>query len=401
MSIVVEKGDSFVGVSGQHCRFCQNKDPELFYRYFDYAVGKEVTYCRACIQMTRSTTESWYGLKECEITSEVLNCSLDFELTVQQQSASNIITEAVRLYHSKLLHAVTGAGKTEMILQGIIEARKSGRAVAIVSPRVDVVKEVALRMTSYFDTKIDVLYAGEQIMYNSQFVICTVHQLMKYRNHFGLIIVDEVDAFPIPMDRRLMEVIRQSACKQHTAIYLTATPSKKLLKQFRAQDIITLPKRYHNRPLPVPVYRFLPRKSILKGGLSAALGKRKTGTVLLVFFNDIHLMQQAAECYQLFRPLTVYAGDEDRHDKVMRIRSGSHPVIFTTTILERGFTMDKLDVWVIDSGTFTAECLIQMAGRVDRKKVPYKGEVIYFHEGVTRSMMKAVKEIKRMNRLAR
>lgn len=38
-----------------------------------------------------------------------------------------------------LLYAVTGAGKTEMMFQGIQYARRQGDNIAIVSPRVDVV----------------------------------------------------------------------------------------------------------------------------------------------------------------------------------------------------------------------------------------------------------------------
>jgi late competence protein required for DNA uptake (superfamily II DNA/RNA helicase) len=44
---------------------------------------------------------------------------------------------------------VTGAGKTEMMFQGIQYARRQGDNIAIVSPRVDVVVEISKRINAY------------------------------------------------------------------------------------------------------------------------------------------------------------------------------------------------------------------------------------------------------------
>lgn len=52
--------------------------------------------------------------------------------------------------HPLLLYAVTGAGKTEMMYEGIRVARQLGFNVAIVSPRVDVVVEISLRIKERF-----------------------------------------------------------------------------------------------------------------------------------------------------------------------------------------------------------------------------------------------------------
>ncbi|WP_165981044.1 DEAD/DEAH box helicase family protein [Macrococcus lamae] len=384
---------------GFKCTICQNENQQLFHTYYSHHFKQEITYCRNCIMMTWSTTETYYQLTEIPSLPENLECHLDFELTEQQQYASEMIDEAVKTGGKRLLHAVTGAGKTEMILKGIQSARSIGMNVALVSPRVDVVKELYLRMTSYFTADIDVLYEGHPLTYNSTFVICTVQQLYRYFHHFSLIVVDEVDAFPLPMDDRLMSCIHRAATPVSTIIYLTATPPKRLIQQFNPHDIITLPARYHGRPLPVPSFKYLSIKTVLKGGLSARLQQRTKGTLLL-FFNNIREMETAGEVYKNFNPVTVYADDALRHEKVDQIRAGHHLIVFTTSILERGFTKAGLDVWVIDAGSFTSECLIQMAGRVDRKRDPYKGEVVFFHNGVSSSMQKAVKEIQRMNHAA-
>ncbi|WP_338092498.1 DEAD/DEAH box helicase family protein [Staphylococcus pseudoxylosus] len=86
---------------------------------------------------------------------------LQFDLSEQQNYASNEILAAIKAFRSKILYAVTGAGKTEMIFEAIQYARSQGYNVAIVSPRVDVVIEVSMRIAKAFQQEaIDVLYQG-------------------------------------------------------------------------------------------------------------------------------------------------------------------------------------------------------------------------------------------------
>lgn len=395
--LLIESDEGIKGVLNGKCTFCLNEQPDLFGRYYSSTFEQNIIYCRHCVGMTYSTDATYYKMQNIEQFTEQIEPKLSFQLSEQQQYASEMIIEAVKHKAHRLLYAVTGAGKTEMILQAISYVRSQGGNVALVSPRVDVVKELALRMNHYFDTAIDVLYAGETRKYDSHFVICTVHQLFRYRDHFNLIVVDEVDAFPLPFDERLLKVIDAALTTSGSKILLTATPPKLLLKQFKKDEIIILPARYHRRPLPVPTYKFMRTKQVIRGKLKHRLEQRKEHTYLLVFFNDIQVMKQAAEQYAAFNLVVVYAEDVHRHEKVEAIRDGKYNVIFTTTILERGFTMACLDVWVVDAGSFDSAALIQMAGRVDRKKEQYDGEVIYFHEGITQQMLTAVNNIKKMN----
>ncbi|MEJ7445719.1 helicase-related protein, partial [Staphylococcus hominis] len=80
----------------------------------------------------------------------------------------------------------------------------------------------------------------------------------------------------------------------------------------------------------------------------------------LVFFNHIDCMIKAFKTYQAQIPNLIYihSEDEQRFEKVQSLRAGNHVVVFTTTILERGFTMEKLDVVVIDADQFSKEALI-------------------------------------------
>ena len=106
----------------------------------------------------------------------------------------------------------------------------------------------------------------------------------------------------------------------------------------------------------------------------------------LVFFNNIEKMIKISEYYKKIFSDLICISSEDalRFEKVKALREGKHRIVFTTTILERGFTMAQLDV---------------IAGRVGRKQEAPTGMVLFLHEGVSISMLMAKKDITRMNKL--
>lgn len=77
--------------------------------------------------------------------------------------------------------------------------------------------------------------------------------------------------------------------------------------------------------------------------------------------------------------------------------------LITTTILERGVTFKNIDVLVIGANDpiYTESALVQIAGRVGRSPDYPTGEVIYYHDGLTRDIKRAIKQIQRMNRIAK
>ena len=103
---------------------------------------------------------------------------------------------------------------------------------------------------------IDVLHQSSKQQYNGHFVIYTIHQLYRFKNHFEVIFVDEIDAFPLPMDHHLQNAIKQAAKPLSTLIYMTATPPRHLLRQIPKHRIIQLPARFHRHPLPVPKFKY-------------------------------------------------------------------------------------------------------------------------------------------------
>lgn len=91
-----------------------------------------------------------------------------------------------------------------MMFEGVRIARQMGHNIAIVSPRVDVIIEISHRIKDAFiDERIDVLHQSSRQQYNGHFVIATIHQLLRFKQHFDTVFVDEVDAFPLSMDPQL------------------------------------------------------------------------------------------------------------------------------------------------------------------------------------------------------
>ncbi|WP_251519130.1 DEAD/DEAH box helicase family protein [Staphylococcus sp. HKU1] len=387
------------------CVQCNNQNQQLFYQYYSRIQKQHIVYCRHCINLGRMDNVSDIIITKSHQQPSLAHYQLDFELTEQQQFASNHILKALKHYQPLLLYAVTGAGKTEMIFESIQYARRRGDNVAIVSPRVDVVIEVAKRVKEAFKKEnIDVLYQGQSQQYDGHFIISTVHQLYRYKAHFDFIVVDEVDAFPLSMDENLMQNITSASKPQHCHVYMTATPPRSLVQQMTESHIVRLPARYHGYPLPEPRFKYFkvnynkPQRTLTNYFNIQIHQQRFT----LVFFNHIDSMLKMYKVYktQIQHLDYVYSEDPLRFDKVAAFREGTIQILFTTTILERGFTKACLDVLVLNSHTFTSSALVQIAGRVGRKIDAPTGSVMFLHEGITLKMMKAKREIVKMNRLA-
>lgn len=134
------------GVKNNQCLRCGNGDKDLFYTYYSSYENTDITYCLHCIALGRS--DSLNPLYGCETLrkSENIDYRLEFELNDIQKQASARLLDAIKNKHNLMLYAVTGAGKTEITFEGIKYARQNGLNVAFISPRIDVVKEVYLRL---------------------------------------------------------------------------------------------------------------------------------------------------------------------------------------------------------------------------------------------------------------
>ena len=97
------------------------------------------------------------------------------------------------------------------------------------------------------------------------------------------------------------------------------------------------------------------------------------------------------------------AEDPERKAKVSAMREKKFQWLMSSTILERGITFPNIDVLVIgaEDGIFTESALVQIAGRCGRAAAYPTGEVLFYHDGKTIAMKRAIKQIQRMNQLAK
>lgn len=386
------------------CHRCLNNDRTLFYEFHSPLHQKKVKYCLNCIGIGRSDSVTPLIAAESAARKEDCEYKLHFELTEIQKEASGKVVEAVRGKENLLLHAVTGAGKTEIIFEGIKYARANGLNVAVVSPRIDVVKELYLRLSDAFkNVRIDLMFAGVKVKFEHHFTVCTVHQLYNFTEHFDCIIVDEFDAFPLAGDTRLQGAVHKALTSRGNIIIMTATPTRKMLK-LAGGNVFQIARRYHGHDLAIPEIHYANvRKAMEKRRLDAKLKElleavMMNGRKVLVFFPDIKMMHQVYQLMDGFCDAeAVYSGDDERYAKVQRMREGDIRILLTTTILERGVTFRDLDVIVVHTEYFPADTLIQICGRVGRKPQDPTGNVHFLTLYNTHHIQAAVRKIKAFN----
>lgn len=395
------------------CNRCHNTDPHLFTQFDCSKCQQQCVYCRHCIKMGRvsSCTQLmiWTGPKAIKINKHSLKWAGQY--TELQQQAANETLASVKAKRSHLIHAVCGAGKTELLFPSVYDALKRGLRVCIATPRTDVVLELYPRFQQAFpETTIHALYGGAPYQNGyAQLVIATTHQLYRFEKAFDVIIVDEADAFPYTFDETLQRAVEKAKKEKAPLVFVTATPSAALRHTFQQESYSFIPKRYHNHPLPVPQVRSLwgYEKCFKRGKIPKRLKKWVEERLhqkdpFLLFFPTIDLMKRATPLVQELNEdiLAVHAADPERKEKVLKLRNKEVPGLLTTTILERGITISKVQVAVIgaESLIFTANALIQIAGRVGRDVQFPDGEVLFFHHGITAEMDEACAKIQFYNK---
>jgi late competence protein required for DNA uptake (superfamily II DNA/RNA helicase) len=99
----------------------------------------------------------------------------------------------------------------------------------------------------------------------------------------------------------------------------------------------------------------------------------------------------------------THSQDTERGEKVVDFRQTRIDILVTTTILERGITVAKTDVFVLDADAalFDEASLVQMAGRAGRSKDDPYGKVYFAGYHKTKAEVIAIKQIKSMNAIAK
>lgn len=402
-SMVEEKGRLYCQRCGSFVNKIKNKLPVGAY------------YCRECIIMKRVRSDQplYYYPQEAFPKQDVLKWQ--GELTSFQEQVSQGLLEAVETKQATLVHAVTGAGKTEMIYQVVAQVIDAGGSVCLASPRIDVCLELYKRLQQDFACDISLLHGDSEPYFRTPLVVATTHQLLKFYRAFDLLIVDEVDAFPYVDNPVLYHAVDQCVKEEGMRIFLTATSTDELDKKVRRGDLkrLSLPRRFHGNPLIVPKPIWLSgfqqdlEKQVLPIKLKHYITEqRKTGYPLLIFVPEIEKGQLFREVLSQAFPEEkigfVASTTEDRLEQVQAFRDGELGILISTTILERGVTFPKVDVYVLEANhrLFTKSSLVQIGGRVGRSMERPEGDLYFFHDGLNRSIKKAIAEIKEMNKEA-
>lgn len=317
-----------------------------------------------------------------------------------------------------LLWAVTGAGKTEMIFPLLEAVLAAGGRALVATPRRDVVLELAPRLAKAFPAEtLAVLYGGSAERWVSgRLTLATTHQLLRFHRGFDLVIIDELDAFPYHNDPMLAYAAEQACKVDGSFIYLSATPPKEMQQLVRSGRLshARVPARFHGHPLPVPQHLTMTsiqtclKRGMLPRSLIHTLRKSlEREAQIFCFVSRIAHIEGLLVLLRRSFPGVVIEGtsskDSFRAEKVTAFRDRAISLLVTTTILERGVTVPRSDVFILDadSNLFDEASLVQMAGRAGRSKDDPAGRVVFASPQWTRSQRGAISQLRTMNIIAR
>lgn len=376
------------------CPRCHNTDPSFFYR------GSKGWYCRRCIAFSRVLVE-----EEREpvclrpISGAAAEYMLRYPLTPAQAVVSHAAAELADS-RDQIIVAVTGAGKTELVVEAIACMLKRGRKVCFAIARRQVVLELQQRLQEIFCwAQVIAVCGGHTQVTDGDLIVCTTHQLYRYDQAFDLLILDEPDAFPFRGDP-VLHGIAESACRGHR-IYLTATPDRELRAMIRSGALVrhVLNQRPHGHPLPVPRLHYGP-DALLLAELLHWLHAHQAHP-RMVFVPTIAMAGRLHRFLRLLFPgcFCCTSHTEDRDAVIASFRSRAAGIIVATTVLERGVTIPGADicVYAAEHPVFDEAGLIQMAGRAGRSFASPDGDVLFLMREHSRSARRCVQQLRKAN----
>lgn len=312
------------------CLRCGNQDRSLFGEHLCTKCQQMCVYCRHCIQLRKvSSCEKLYTWTGPEIVFPQRENSLQWQgqLSTGQAKASAAVVQAIEQNEEILVWAVCGAGKTEVLFRGLEQAFSQGKRVLLSTPRTDVVQELSPRLRRSFPhTHISTLYGGSKDREpGAQLVLSTTHQAMRFYRAFDVVIIDEVDAFPFSYDQSLQWAVSQAKKLESAMIYLSATPSRKLVTTPNLQ-VIKIPKRFHGHPLPQPRFEWCGNwpKQLSKNKLPPALHhwiQAHPGKPLLLFVPSLSVLKTVSSLLTIPHH-AVHSQEPNRHSYVEAFRNG-------------------------------------------------------------------------------
>ena len=371
------------------CSRCHNQNIESLYelngRY----------YCRECIQFHRVWIDETCQQENHQYPACQVQYHLDFELSPTQKEISRQLVKNYQSHKHSAVLAVCGSGKTEIVFELIQYALQIGHRVCFCIPRKELVKELYQRIQKAFDhLDIGLVYGGHNENMDAQMVICTMHQLYRFeQSGFDLIIGDEVDAFPFYGNKVLQEIF-MNCCRGHY-VKLSATFVK---EDIHGEELLIMNRRYHGYDLPVPQLIICPHW--LQIWLIRLLfWKWKKKVIIFVpYVKDVDKLVQKLHGLKVQGVSSIH---EHNQEKLEALKKGDIDVIVSTTLLERGITVEDVQVIIYhgENDLFDRRTLIQIAGRVGRKISHPQGHVYILSNEHTASIKQCIHTIKDLNKM--
>ena len=364
------------------CPRCHNQDPKYFFTF------NNVTYCRKCINIgfVNNSPVSFLA------TVKSVDYTLGYELTDLQKEISRQLLLRYRQHQNTTLKAVCGAGKTEITYEVIKYALNNNQRVCFTTPRKELVIELAKRLQSQFkNISITCVYGGHSKITDGQFIVCTTHQLYRYPQSFDLLILDELDAFPYAQNEVLQEILRNSIKGNYInmSATLTTAPDLSMTRRYHGH-LLDIPKCYLTTPFIMYLWVIKKIKSFIKARQP-----------VLIFVPNIKATNNLSKIFKLFgiKSQPVSSKTPDIHHLIDDLKAHYLDVLVTTTILERGITIDNVQVIILfgNDRIYTCDTLIQICGRVGRKTAYPSGSISIFTTYKTKAIKQCIKTIKQDN----
>lgn len=321
-----------------------------------------------------------------------VKANLDYSLSDSQQQASLKILSYIKNGKSVIVNAVCGAGKTELVYKSIEFMVNNNKKVAFAIPRKDVVIEIYNRLKHDYPTlKMCKVHGGCNEILQGSLVVLTTHQLYRYKKYFDMLILDEADAFPYYNNEQLQNFLLDSV--DGPIIYLSATIKETFYKFTR--NVVYVNRRFHNKDLPVPEikkYYFFNKMKVLNDTIKSINYKP-----LLIFVPTISIGKELSNKLKI--PF-VYSSFHEKEKYIKMFKENKIKQLITTLILERGVTFKNVQVIVYeaDHAIFDESSLVQISGRVGRKKDAPYGNIYFLIKNKTESIKKCIKQIKMKNK---
>jgi competence protein ComFA len=367
-------------------------------------------YCRGCIAFGMVNETTVLYLSERAISIQKHSVADVVSLTPMQKEASRFLVRMIEAKRSAMLHAVCGAGKTEILFEPFRIVLERGGKVCLAIPRKDIVIELARRLAKAFPQSIvRAMTETEKDDEGAHIVVSTIHQLIHYQGEFDLVVVDEADAFPY-RGSELLERLLQQSRKPGSPLFKMSATADASMREWLAKEhgaLFLIPARYHGQPLDIPRLEQMGKAE--SGTMPMAFRKAIEQQIMnhrqtIIFVPTIALAGTLAKQIALMEANTVALSSktQDKHHILERFRKKAIRFIVSTSILERGVTFLDIDVFVYqaDADLFDGDTLVQIAGRVGRSALFPSGLIVFFAERKTKAMIQAIQQIRRFNAAA-